>query len=271
MTVHPSLQPYIDAWAQSTDAISDLVSPLTDGEWHRPSGLPGWSIKDLVSHVIGAECEALGDPRPIHTLPVDLYHVKTDWGRYTEVQVDIRRHHTPPEITSELEYTLIRRRRQLRNEKRAPEAVIRGALGRETTLEALLRDRAFDVWVHEQDIRRALGQPGSLDTAGAYIARDVLIERLPKVVAKDVAAPPETVVVVDVTGPVDFMRTVRIDAQGNGTVDGRVSLAPTVTLTTDWETYYRLACGRTRLYDGVKVDGDLELGQAILRGFAVTP
>ncbi|MQY12754.1 hypothetical protein SRB5_28930 [Streptomyces sp. RB5] len=274
MTVHPNLQPYIDAWTQSADAVTDLVSPLTDGEWHRPSGLPGWSVKDVVSHLIGSECEALGDPRPIHTLPVDLYHVKTEWARYTEVQVDIRRHHTPPEITAELEYTLIRRRRQLRNEKRAPEAVVRGPLGRETTLEQYLRTRAFDTWVHEQDLRRVLGRPGGLDSQGAYVARDVLLERLAKVVAKDAAAPPDSVVVVDVTGPVDFMRTVRVDAEGRGSVDGRVSLAPTVTLNTDWETYVRLACGRLRAdADGepVKLDGDQELGRAILRHFAVTP
>ncbi|MFC7218051.1 maleylpyruvate isomerase family mycothiol-dependent enzyme [Streptomyces polyrhachis] len=273
MTVHPSLQPSIEAWTQSAEAIAELVSPLTEGEWNQPSGLPGWSVKDLVSHVIGGECEALGDPRPIHSLPVDLYHVRTERARYNEIQVDVRRHHTSPEMTGELEYTLIRRGRQLRDEKRDPEATVRGPLGRMTTLREQLRERAFDVWVHEQDLRRVLGRPGALDGPGAHHARDVLLERLPAVVTEGAGAPPETVVVVDVTGPVDFMRTVRVDAEGRGSVDGRVSLAPTVTLSTDWETYHLLACGRLRpgaAGEQVKLDGDQELGQAVLRHFAVS-
>ncbi|MFD6273975.1 maleylpyruvate isomerase family mycothiol-dependent enzyme, partial [Nocardia asteroides] len=156
MTVHPSLQPYADAWAHSIEAISELVLPLAEGEWNRATPCPGWSVRDIVSHVIGLECEMLGDPRPIHSLPRDLYHVTNEHQRYMEMQVDVRRHHTAPEMTAELEYTLIRRNRQLRNETRGPEAVLRGPLGTEVTLEQAMRNRAFDVWVHEQDLRTAL-------------------------------------------------------------------------------------------------------------------
>lgn len=121
-------------------------------------------MRDIVSHVIGMECEMLGDPRPIHTLPRDLYHVQNDFTRYMEMQVDVRRHHTAPEMTSELEYVLIRRARQLRNESRAPETMVRAPLGAEQTLEVAHNMRAFDVWVHEQDLRATLGQPGNLDS-----------------------------------------------------------------------------------------------------------
>ena len=48
----------------------------------------------------------LGDPRPIHTLPRDLFHVTNDHQRYMEMQVDVRRHHTAPEMLSELEQSL---------------------------------------------------------------------------------------------------------------------------------------------------------------------
>lgn len=92
--------------------------------------VPGWSVRDVVSHVIGLECEMLGDPRPIHTLPRDLYHVQSEISRYMEMQVDVRRHHTAPEMTSELEYTIIRRNRQLRNENRAPDAMVRAPSAR---------------------------------------------------------------------------------------------------------------------------------------------
>ncbi|WFB08542.1 maleylpyruvate isomerase family mycothiol-dependent enzyme [Streptomyces sp. LX-29] len=275
MTVHPSLQTSVDAWTHSVEAISELVAPLVEGEWNRATECPGWSVRDVVSHVIGLETEMLGDPRPIHSLPRDLFHVTDELSRYMEVQVDVRRCHTAPEMTSELEYTVIRRSRQLRNEKRSPDTLVRGPLGgAEVTLEHALLLRAFDVWVHEQDLRRALNQPGNLDSPGAHVARDVLLDGLPEIVAKLAAAPAHSTVVLDVTGPVEFMRTVRVDAEGRATLDGSVSLGPTVTLSMDWETYVRLSCGRVRpeaVADRLKTDGDLELAQAILRNFSLTP
>ncbi|WP_269855328.1 maleylpyruvate isomerase family mycothiol-dependent enzyme [Streptomyces sp. RPT161] len=274
MTVHSKLQPSIDAWTHSIEAISELVSPLAEGEWNRPTECPGWSVRDIVSHVIGLECEAMGDPRPIHSLPRDLFHVTDEFSRYMEVQVDVRRCHTGPEMTAELEYTIIRRSRQLRNENRDPETTVRGLMGAERTLELSLRMRAFDVWVHEQDIRRALDRPGNLDSPGAALTRDFLLPQLPKVVAKKAAAPAGSTVVFDVHGPVEFMRTVRVDAEGTGTIDGSVSLGPTVTLAMDWETFVRLTCGRVRpagVADRVKVEGDQELADAVLAALAVTP
>lgn len=259
------------------EAISELVTPLVEGEWNRRTECPGWSVRDVVSHIIGLECEVMGDPRPIHSLPRDILHVRDEKSRHMEVQVDVRRHHTGPEMTSEFEYVFIRRSRHLRNEKRGPEAEVINVLPfgpRKLTLERQLMMRAFDVWVHEQDLRRALDAPGDLDSPGAYVARDVMLAALPKVVAKDVGAPPNSAIVFDVSGPVEFMRTVRVDKAGNGTVDGSVSLGPTATLAMDWETYSRLAAGRVRpeaVADRVKIDGDAELAAEILRHFSVTP
>ncbi|MFF1354901.1 maleylpyruvate isomerase family mycothiol-dependent enzyme [Streptomyces sp. NPDC058297] len=274
MSLHPSLQSYADAWTHSIEAISELVTPLVEGEWNRATPCPGWSVRDIVSHVIGLDCEMLGDPRPIHTLPRDLYHVQNEHQRYMEMQVDVRRHHTAPEMTSELEYTIIRRSRQLRNESREPAAMVRGPLGTEETLEFAMRKRAFDVWVHEQDLRVATGRPGNLDSPGAYVTRDMLLAVLPKVVAKDASAPANSAVVFDVHGPVEFLRTVRVDADGRGTIDGAPSLGPAATLSLDWETYVRLACGRVTpdaVSDRIKTEGDLDLAQAILNSLSTTP
>ena len=102
----------------------------------------------------------------------------------------------------------------------------------------------------------------------------MLLEALPKVVAKDADAPRSSAVVVDVHGPVEFLRTVRVDIQGRGTLETAPALGPAVTLTLDWETYVRLACGRITpesAADRVKTEGDPDLAAAILRHFAVTP
>ncbi|MEV8127141.1 maleylpyruvate isomerase family mycothiol-dependent enzyme [Streptomyces sp. NPDC085944] len=274
MSLHPTLQPYADAWTHSIEAISELVQPLVEAEWNRRTPCPGWSVRDIVSHVLGRDSEMLGDPRPIHTLPRDLYHVTNDHQRYMEMQVDVRRHHTAPEMTSELEYMIIRRNRQLRNESRDPGTKVRGPLGTELTLQEAMRRHAFDVWVHEQDLRTALGRPGNLDSPGAHVARDVLLDALPAVVADRADAPRSSAVVFDVHGPVEFLRTIRVDIQGRGTLESSPALGPAATLTLDWETYVRLACGRVPLEaakEGIKTEGDPDLAEAILRNFTVTP
>ncbi|MCU8591648.1 maleylpyruvate isomerase family mycothiol-dependent enzyme [Streptomyces sp. A13(2022)] len=274
MSLHPTLQPYADAWTHSIEAISELVQPLVEAEWNRRTPCPAWSVRDIVSHVLGLDSEMLGDPRPIHTLPRDLYHVTNDHQRYMEMQVDVRRHHTAPEMTSELEYMIIRRNRQLRNESRDPGTKVRGPLGTELTLEEAVRRHAFDVWAHEQDLRTALGCPGNLDSPGAHVARDVLLSELPAVVAERADAPRSSAVVFDVHGPVEFLRTIRVDIQGRGTLETAPALGPAATLTLDWETYFRLACGRVTLEasrERIKTEGDQDLAEAILHHFTVTP
>ena len=274
MTVHSKLQPYIDGWTHSIESINEMVSPLTEGEWNRPTDCPYWSVRDIVSHIIGFECELLGDPRPIHSLPSDLRHITSENARYTEVPVDIRRHHTAPEMTSELEYTIIRRSRQLRNESREPDADVRAIGGGETTLEVQLSQRVFDVWTHEQDLRRALDKPGNLASPAAVLARDHMLAKLPKVVAHDAGAKPGSAVVFDVHGPLEFMRTVRVNADGRGSIDSAVSLGPAVTFVVDWETFVRLLAGRvkpTAVRDELlKVEGDQGLADAILSHIAIT-
>jgi uncharacterized protein (TIGR03083 family) len=273
VSLHPTLQPYADAWTDSINAISELVNPLVEGEWNRRTPCPAWSVRDVVSHVIGLDCEMLGDPRPIHTLPRDLFHVTNDHQRYMEMQVDVRRHHTAPEMTSELEYVVIRRNRQLRNDSRDPGTKVRGPLGTELTLADSMRQHAFDVWVHEQDLRTALGRPGNLDSPGAHIARDVLLDALPDIVAVKADAPRSSAIVFDVHGPIEFLRTIRVDIQGRGTLETAPALGPAATLSLDWETYVRLACGRVSVEaaaDRVKAEGDPELTSAILRNFTVT-
>jgi uncharacterized protein (TIGR03083 family) len=176
-------------------------------------------------------------------------------------------------MTSELEYVIIRRNRQLRNESRDPGAKVRAPLGTELTLEESMRSHAFNVWVHEQDLRTALGRPGNLDSPGAQVARDVLLAELPAIVAEKADAPRSSAIVFDVHGPIEFLRTIRVDIQGRGTLETAPALGPAATFTLDWETYVRLACGRVSLdaaADRVKAEGDPELTGAILRNFTVT-
>lgn len=81
-------------------------------------------------------------------------------------------------------------------------------------------------------------------------------------------------VVFDVTGPLEFLRRVRVDENGRGELDSQISLGPDVQFTLDWETWLRLACGRVRpdaLPGGaLRIEGDQELAQRVLANFVQT-
>lgn len=101
----------------------------------------------------------------------------------------------------------------------------------------------------------------------------MLLGELPAVVAERADAPRSSAVVFDVHGPVEFLRTIRVDIQGRGTLESSPALGPAATLTLDWETYFRLACGRVTpeaAADRIKTEGDPDLTAAILRHFTVT-
>ncbi|KDN84108.1 maleylpyruvate isomerase family mycothiol-dependent enzyme [Kitasatospora cheerisanensis] len=275
MTDNQTVQAYTDAWTQSIESISELLAPLPTDAWNRATECPGWSVRDVVSHIIGVESELLGDPRPIHALPRDLRHVTNEFTRYMELPVDKRRCHTPIELTSELEYTVIRRSRALRNARYGPTDLVRwpaGPLSREVPYATLLLLRAFDVWVHEQDLRRALQEPGNLDSPAAVVTRDWLIKSLPQQVAKEAGAPIGSTVVFDVSGALPFERTVRIGADGTGSMDESAAADPDVKLSMDWQTFVRLCCGRVHPETAlVNVVGDQELGLRVLAHLSSTP
>src|SRR5205807_367179 len=81
-------------------------------------------------------------------------------------------------------------------------------------------------------------------------------------------APRSSAIVFDVHGPVEFLRTIRVDIQGRGTLETAPALGPAATFTLDWETYVRLACGRVTpeaVADRVKAEGDPQLTAAVRR------
>ena len=81
---------WIDQLGLTWRSIDELCSGLTDAEWKAPTGCPGWSVQDNLSHLVDYEASALGRPRPDHE-PLTLDHTKNALGESNEVGVDARR------------------------------------------------------------------------------------------------------------------------------------------------------------------------------------
>ena len=243
-------------------AIDDLCASLTDEEWDRPTECPGWTVKDNLSHIIGTESGFLGRPAPAHKVERKPW-IRNDIGQLNEVQVDYRRSRTPPEVLAEFREVVLERTKQL-------DALTEDDLNADSwtpagpgTLRDFLAIRVMDCWVHEQDMRRAVGKPGGYGNELAVHAFGRHSSAMPFVVGKKVAPPEGTIVVFDVEGFVPL--AVEMRAPRAGTVD--VPDEPTVTLHMDHETFTRLACGRgdnADVAENVKIEGDVALGRTVV-------
>ena len=262
---------YVDALEQTLRSLVALGDSLSPADWERSTDCPGWSVRDQFSHVVGVESELLGEPPPDHVAP-EAAHLRDDVGRRLERAVNYRRARPGPEVLAELREVALRRVEALRAEPPAAEEVLASPLGGTVPAERLLPLRVFDTWVHEQDVRRAVGRPGNLTGPAAEISRAQIVRSLPRVVAKVAGAPPGSAVLLEVTGPGACTAGVVVGPDGRGTLADVAPDAATVRLGMDGETFLRLSAGRcVPAHVEVDASGDLALAARILDALAITP
>jgi len=268
----------VAAWEHTTRTVLALGRDCDPGDFDTPTECPGWTVKDLLSHVVGIERGLLPDAEeePPHELPGDLPHVHHAFARGVEVAVDRRRPVPGSEVVAELAEVLGARSTLLTAVN--PDDVLAGPFG-ETTPLALLTLRTFDVWAHEQDLRRALQRPGGLGSPAAAVAVGYVRAGLGRVVAKGAAVEPGRTVVVAVSGPISFTDAVRVDQKRSGKPRGTVlDDVPAVGAGADarvalgTEAFMRRSCGRWPASGTpATVEGDATIAALVLEAMAVTP
>jgi uncharacterized protein (TIGR03083 family) len=258
---------YIAAWRQAMEACIALGERLAEEQWQARTECPEWTVKDVYAHLVGGEeWMAAGHPRPDEGL-----------ARIAEGPVAVRREYDGPRVLAELKDVFVLRKGQLAENPPDPQEQTFTAYLAPITMEGLLRMRAFDAWVHEQDVRRAIGIPGNLDSEGARIAAEIFASALPRIVGKTAGAPPGSVVRFTIDGELPFDQAVAVDDSGRGTlVRGSVvpgeGMAASLHLRMSWETFARLGAGRIAPESApVTVEGDEELAARVLKGLAITP
>ncbi len=271
MTDRERLAEYVDIWWQAVNDFLDLLEQVPADQWGTPTDLPGWDVKAVAAHIAHLESILAGNPE--ETVEVgEPDHVTGLMGLYTEQGVVARRDSSPDELINEIREAATARHTALLADppteaSARPERIFGGVAW---DWERLLRNRPLDVWMHEQDIRRAVDLPGGMDSAGARHTAAYLAESLGLILAKRVGASAGTTAVLDVGGqqPVAFVVT---DA-GRGEPMPTIPADPTVCMRLEREAFVVLAGGRRDADPGsVEITGDEALGRRILDSFAVTP
>jgi uncharacterized protein (TIGR03083 family) len=257
---------FIEMLAREWAVLDELCSPFTDDEWERPTELPAWSVKDVLSHIVGTEAFLLGRGTEHEVGPQP--HVRNPLGEMNEREVDYRRPRSGTEVLQEFRDVTKERldiMRGLSDEEL--DAITWTPIGMDT-VAVLFALRVLDCWVHEQDIRRAVGTPGHLEGEIPQHVYGRLKLGLPKAVAKGAGAPEGSSVVFEVEG-VDKpeMFAVGVDG-GRGRLLEEEPQAPTTLMSMDFETFTCLTCGRwdagrAAQKGTLHIEGDQNLGAAV--------
>ena len=263
-------QQLVDAMESTVTATAEICGDLRAEQWQLPTGCPGWTVHDALAHLAGLEQAIVSGEEPDHELVGDFAHVTGPAGEYMERHVDARRGTPSDVVLREFTQVFTDRVAYLRSlPDSAFDEPARGPMGSMNPLGAMLRIRVFDLWAHEQDIRRAVGKRGGMESPAAELS----LTNCKRFAAHAVAgvAPSGAIVVWHLEGPFGGDVAWSFD-QGKPTVLDDAPDQPTVALRTDTETFAALCCGRADVSaDGVKVEGDAGLGAAVLANLGFTP
>lgn len=285
MPFHPAapedVSGLVDAYGHAVRALIDLGRSLRLEDFDRPTQCPGWTVKDILSHVVGIEDWLAGGEVPRIELP-DYDHIRNDVGRFTELAVEFRRGTPGQEVVDELEEVLPRRQAELYSGDLLMDSVIDGPMG-PAPVRDVLGTRLLDLWTHEQDIREALDRPGNLDSVAASVAMERFELTIPRVVAKSAGIAPGNTVIFVITGPVMGRVGVRVEDHDGTPVgvplfsgeaaplDPEAVAESMTTITMSTYAFGRRAAGRGGLEDvHYTVHGDDDVARRVLLALAVT-
>lgn len=262
----------IAAWKHACEDFVELIRPLSTAQAEQATELAGWDVQAVAAHI--AHLEAVLTTGVEETIEVEpAEHLLNPMGFYTEQGVQARQGRSLDELADEIEEMVGQRHRELTasppTDASAPAP--RTPAGVEWSIETLLSNRVLDVWMHEQDIRFALDQPGGMDTAAATHTLGVLGRGMAKVLGKRVAPAAGTSVVLQLSDRPEVWAVV-MGSDGRAQLVDATAVTPDATITVTAADFVRLAGGRAQPpHVEVRISGDEELGAAFTQAMAITP
>ncbi|MGD0882578.1 MAG: maleylpyruvate isomerase family mycothiol-dependent enzyme [Acidimicrobiales bacterium] len=252
--------------------IARLCAPLTPEEWDTPTCLPGWSVRDVVSHVIGVEAGLLGEPLPAVDIS-HLSHMQNPIAEANELWVEAQRGASGPEMLARLEDVTSRRLAELEAmDQEAFDAPSWTPAGKDETYGRFMRIRHFDCYLHEQDIRMALGKAPRETVEDMSSALEEVATGLGYIVGRRARMPEGARVRIDLTGPA--ARTFLVEVADRASLVDGFDGAPTVGIELPAMHFLRLTGGRhdpgVDPEEDVVFTGDRPLGGQLIANLAFT-
>ena len=262
----------IDALDQTWSSIERTMAQRDEDAYDLPTPCPGWSVRDVMSHLIGFEMMLRGGPVPEHHGPYPE-HVKNPIGEFNEAFVEAYRLTPGSELLDLFRATTAHSLAALGALSDEEWEKVGWSPEGERPYHRFQETRVLDSWIHLQDIRDALLEPADDHGPGEEIVVNRFESALPYVLAKKAKAKDGTLVRVTLTGR--LARSVLLSVEG-----GRASAIPSsaavpdLELTTAVALFWRRAAGRISAQSFLRasatdVRGDEELAAALAEGLAI--
>jgi uncharacterized protein (TIGR03083 family) len=224
----PEISP-AQAFSRAADAFYGMLGILQAADWRKPA-LRGLDIQGLVGHLTGVEEDVhralRGDPDV-----VQASHIGS-----TQAAADRQAGRLPAQTRAEWRHAVDSTLALVRADRDPGDEV--AMHGMRLPLGMLLVARAFELWIHDNDIRHAVGLPPSVpDPSTLSLMTQAATQLLPHAVARGGLREPASVHLV-LTGP------------GGGTWDIPVGLSPpasapnAIVIVTDAVGFCRLVANR---------------------------
>lgn len=258
------------------DALAELGATLDDRQWAAQTPCPGWAVSAQYAHVIGTESMLLGRPNPEVEEPAEQpEHVRNQIGGFNEVWVSALAARSRQEVLDAFAEVVSARKEALAGMTEEDFAAPSWTPVGQADYRRFMQIRVFDCWVHEQDVRDAVGRPGHEDGPVAEQSIDEIVRAAGFVIGKKAGAPTGSGVRIELTGPV--RRRIDIEVADRARVVDALPGEPTATLRLSSSAYSRLACGRIApavvtggALGGADLLGDEALARRVLENLAFT-
>ena len=232
----------IDALDQTWTSIDRVVRPQLGESYDAATPCPGWSVRDVLSHLLGFEVMLHGGAVPDYRGEWPSY-VRNPIGEINEAFVAAHRHEPGREVLDQFRDATRRSLRALRELDDAGWERVGWSPEGEQPYHRFQEMRVLDSWIHLQDIRDALLQPEDDHGPGEEIVINRFESSLPYVIGKKMKAPEGTTVLVNLSGR--LARTILIGiADGRAAPLGSSAMPPTLEITTPVALFWRRAAGR---------------------------
>lgn len=269
----PDKERIVGALAEEWDVIAELADSLAVPDWGVPTDCPGWSVRDNIAHIIGTERMLAGESAP----DVDVGergYLKNPIGVANEPWIEARRTTAGPEVVAEFREVTGARLATLRAMSQSDFDAESWTPAGQATYGRFMQIRVFDCWMHEQDIREALGRPGHTSGPTAELSLDEITTAVGFLVGKKGSAPDGSRVRIAVHGGVE--RELLVEVDGRAKVVDSLSGPPTADVVLPFELFMRLCGGRTTAEAGladarIRLSGpDSELAKRVVTNLAFT-
>ena len=262
----------VDALEETWQSIDRTLRDRDPEDYERPTPCPGWSVRDILSHLIGFELMLRGEPVPPYTGEWPDY-VKNPIGEFNEAFVAAYRSVPSDELLTLFREKTARSIETLRGLSDAQWEKVGWSPEGERPYHRFQETRVLDSWIHLQDIRDALLEPADDHGLGEEIVVNRFEAALPYVLGKRARAEDGTTVRVNLTGRLGRTILLRVD-EGRARAVESMSETPDLELTTPVSLFWRRAAGRISATafleaSATLVRGDHDLALALANGLVV--